>query len=102
MKAAKNLTSTLNLSIASPPSPKRPESRGNGNASSGSTTLSANSSPGIQPMEEDNVRRGESFDDGSLQSGEFQDQKPFAPYPLSIPQPMDGVSPRKKPRKQQL
>ena len=44
MKAAKNLTAAL--SISSPPSPKRPDSRGNGNASSGSTTISANSSPG--------------------------------------------------------
>ena len=54
LKAAKNLTPALSISTASPPSPKRPDSRGNGNASSGSTTISANSSPGLQIEECDN------------------------------------------------
>lgn len=46
LKAAKNLSTALNIPMTSPPSPIRPDSRGNGNVSSGSTTVSANSSPG--------------------------------------------------------
>lgn len=52
LKAARNLSAAL-VAMPSPPSPKRPDSRGNGNASSGSTTISANSSPGLQMEEMD-------------------------------------------------
>ncbi|CAL4085342.1 unnamed protein product [Meganyctiphanes norvegica] len=52
LKAARNLSAAL-VAMPSPPSPKRPDSRGNGNASSGSTTISANSSPGLQIEEMD-------------------------------------------------
>jgi len=84
-KAAKNLNPLFGtLSVAtpsSPPSPpKRPESRGNGGAhsSGGSTTISATSSPGLGT-----------------------DSPPLKPDIIEEERPME-MSPRKKPRKQQL
>ncbi|XP_067007404.2 histone deacetylase complex subunit SAP130 isoform X2 [Anabrus simplex] len=82
MKAQKNLTPVL-ASLAgpvSPPSPRRPDSRGNGgNSSGGSTTISATSSPGLGEAGEDSL-------------------PPIKQEPVE-----EGEkSPRKKPRKQQL
>lgn len=142
LKAAKNLTTSLSMSVPSPPSPKRPDSRGNGNASSGSTTISANSSPGLQIEEMDTgvtpVRGSGSHTPPSIKQEPPEDATIVLPRPpplsipapdicpptlnsmttatLTVPQPhlsvtslhapaqilADGLSPRKKPRKQQL
>ncbi|GFG33306.1 hypothetical protein Cfor_01801 [Coptotermes formosanus] len=89
LKAQKNLAPVLAAlnsgAPASPPSPRRPESRGNGgNSSGGSTTISATSSPGL----------GEAGDD-SL--------PPIKQEPVEEGErPPVEMSPRKKPRKQQL
>lgn len=94
MKAAKNLAPILsNLSAAPISPPSRPESRGNGNQSSGgSTTISATSSPGL-----DDVENSQPLPAVSLAAAvnnsiriEPDDDKP------------QEMSPRKKPRKQQL
>uniref|UniRef100_A0A6P7F1A4 Histone deacetylase complex subunit SAP130-A n=1 Tax=Diabrotica virgifera virgifera TaxID=50390 RepID=A0A6P7F1A4_DIAVI len=100
LKAAKNLVPILaslpsqpqvgsqahnlppNMPPASPPS--RPDSRGNGHSSGGSTTISATSSPGLAEVNEDSNH-------GIINSKEEEETKP----------PME-MSPRKKPRKQQL
>ncbi|XP_068212973.1 histone deacetylase complex subunit SAP130-A isoform X2 [Palaemon carinicauda] len=139
LKAVKNLTSTLSLPMPSPPSPKRPDSRGNGNASSGSTTISANSSPGLQIEEMDGSINNSLGGGGTgvrtppnLKQEPPEDATIVLPRPpinmssmdgtnslstaLTVPQPHltgagslgsgqtlpDGLSPRKKPRKQQL
>ncbi|XP_064093286.1 histone deacetylase complex subunit SAP130-A-like isoform X2 [Macrobrachium nipponense] len=140
LKAVKNLTSTLSLPMPSPPSPKRPDSRGNGNASSGSTTISANSSPGLQIEEMDGSSNNPPGGGGgggvhtppNLKQEPPEDATIVLPRPpvtvstvdganalpttLTVPQPHltgagslgsgqvlpDGISPRKKPRKQQL
>ncbi|XP_069684282.1 histone deacetylase complex subunit SAP130-A-like isoform X1 [Periplaneta americana] len=89
MKAQKNLAPVLAAlssgAPVSPPSPRRPDSRGNGgNSSGGSTTISATSSPGL----------GEAGDD-SL--------PPIKQEPVEEGErPPVEMSPRKKPRKQQL
>lgn len=89
LKAQKNLAPVLAAlnsgAPASPPSPRRPDSRGNGgNSSGGSTTISATSSPGL----------GEAGDD-SL--------PPIKQEPVEEGErPPVEMSPRKKPRKQQL
>ncbi|KAK7077590.1 hypothetical protein SK128_018666, partial [Halocaridina rubra] len=140
VKAVKNLTSALSLPMPSPPSPKRPDSRGNGNASSGSTTISANSSPGLQIEEMDGSTNNHPSGNISLHTPPNIKQEPpedatlVLPRPssvnnsaadgasnsiptttLNIPHPQlagstaiggahglpDGLSPRKKPRKQQ-
>lgn len=88
LKAAKNLTPVLTnvtqqpLPSVSPPS--RPDSRGNGHSSGGSTTISATSSPGLAEVNEDSM--------------------PHAPMNKEeeIVKPPMEMSPRKKPRKQQL
>lgn len=97
LKAAKNLVPILsNLSSqqpqlgaqaqslppASPPS--RPDSRGNGHSSGGSTTISATSSPGLAEINDDSNH-------AIINNKEEEETKP----------PME-MSPRKKPRKQQL
>ncbi|XP_053646561.1 histone deacetylase complex subunit SAP130-A isoform X2 [Cherax quadricarinatus] len=138
LKATKNLTAALSLPMPSPPSPKRPDSRGNGNASSGSTTISANSSPGLQIEELDGNSAPGGGNDTRTPPGIKQeppdDTSHVLPRPslsisttdisgnlattttLTVPQPSlsltglqgaaqilaDGLSPRKKPRKQQL
>lgn len=91
VKAQKNLTPLLSsLSVStpsSPPSPpKRPESRGNGGgqSSGGSTTISATSSPGLGA--------------GDPESPPIK-QEPVEEERVCPPIEM---SPRKKPRKQQL
>lgn len=91
VKAQKNLTPLLSsLSVStpsSPPSPpKRPESRGNGGgqSSGGSTTISATSSPGLGA--------------GDPESPPIK-QEPVEEERICPPIEM---SPRKKPRKQQL
>ncbi|XP_021935377.1 mucin-5AC isoform X2 [Zootermopsis nevadensis] len=89
LKAQKNLAPVLAAlssgAPVSPPSPRRPDSRGNGgNSSGGSTTISATSSPGL----------GEAGDD-SL--------PPIKQEPVEEGErPPVEMSPRKKPRKQQL
>lgn len=95
LKAAKNLTpvlQTLNIQTpphppSSPPSSPRPDSRGNGHSSGGSTTISATSSPGLAEVNDDSN----------------------PPVPMNIKEeeeeenkPAMEMSPRKKPRKQQL
>ncbi|XP_027211196.2 histone deacetylase complex subunit SAP130-A isoform X2 [Penaeus vannamei] len=144
LKAAKNLTAALCLPMPSPPSPKRPDSRGNGNASSGSTTISANSSPGLQIEELDGNSGGAATGNSAeLRTPPSIKQEPpedatvvlprqpvlcsmsetsaglttgIVTTTLNVPQPhlsvtsmhgasqalADGLSPRKKPRKQQL
>ncbi|XP_074030862.1 sin3A-associated protein 130 isoform X2 [Leptinotarsa decemlineata] len=98
LKVAKNLIPVLaNLpvqcsvsaaqvqsSLVSISPPLRPDSRGNGHSSGGSTTLSATSSPGLAEVNEDSNHV-------SNNNKEEEESKP----PL-------GMSPRKKPRKQQL
>ncbi|CAG9825085.1 unnamed protein product [Phaedon cochleariae] len=100
LKAAKNLTPVLvglptggagqHLAmgagqLTTPPSPpSRPDSRGNGHSSGGSTTISATSSPGPVELNEDS-------NPGLSSVKEEEESKP----PLEM-------SPRKKPRKQQL
>ncbi|XP_076069016.1 sin3A-associated protein 130 isoform X5 [Oratosquilla oratoria] len=151
LKAAKNLTSALSMPpMPSPPSPKRPDSRGNGNASSGSTTISATSSPdsslsGLQ-IEELETSSGGGINSGTppnIKQEPPEDANIIAPRPLPLHSsgpptsldssntlgtntsspltsdtlhisttvrsqtgltvlPADGLSPRKKPRKQQL
>ncbi|KAJ9583258.1 hypothetical protein L9F63_022391 [Diploptera punctata] len=92
MKAQKNLTpvlaalsSTSAPAPVSPPSPRRPDSRGNGgNSSAGSTTISATSSPGLGEGGEDSL-------------------PPIKQEPVDdTDRPPVEMSPRKKPRKQQL
>uniref|UniRef100_A0A6A7G2K9 Mucin-5AC-like n=2 Tax=Hirondellea gigas TaxID=1518452 RepID=A0A6A7G2K9_9CRUS len=94
-KACKNLSSALSFSCgsssgssSSPPSPKRPDSR---EASTGSVTLSANSSPGLLIEECDS-------------NEEPRPALPVIPVaaPVVTTSLPDGISPRKKPRKQQL
>ncbi|XP_030751138.1 histone deacetylase complex subunit SAP130 [Sitophilus oryzae] len=95
LKAAKNLTPALqNLAQhaaaqvpASPSPPPRPDSRGNGHSSGGSTTISATSSPGLPEVNEDSNPAVTM----NLKEEEDEETKP----------PME-MSPRKKPRKQQL
>lgn len=86
LKAAKNLAPILATLPQPPPSPpSRPDSRGNGHSSGGSTTISATSSPGL----------GEGNDDSI----------PHAPMNIKEEddaRPPPEMSPRKKPRKQQL
>lgn len=95
LKAAKNLAPLLaNLpqqqQQQQPPvsPPSRPDSRGNGHSSGGSTTISATSSPGLGEGNEDSI--------------------PHAPMNITKEEedvsrpPLPEMSPRKKPRKQQL
>lgn len=112
LKAAKNLASALQTlgqqtlqAPASPPSPPRPDSRGNGHSSGkfsrfyltemltylwvivgGSTTISATSSPGLPEINEDS-----NLVPMNLKDDDEEETKP----PIEM-------SPRKKPRKQQL
>lgn len=88
LKAAKNLTPVLvGVSQQLPPAPvsppSRPESRDNGHSSGGSTTISATSSPGLAEINED-----------SMPMAPLKEEEGAKP-------PME-MSPRKKPRKQQL
>ncbi|KAG5883158.1 hypothetical protein JTB14_033409 [Gonioctena quinquepunctata] len=95
MKVAKNLIPVLaNMPVQSPlpaqvqsmapaSPPSRPESRGNGHSSGGSTTISATSSPGLAEVNDDSNH--------AMNNKEDEESKP----PLEM-------SPRKKPRKQQL
>ncbi|XP_066157431.1 histone deacetylase complex subunit SAP130 [Euwallacea fornicatus] len=97
LKAAKNLSSAALLQGASqelpsqapssPLSPPRPDSRENGHSSSGSTTISATSSPGLPEVNEDSNPTPLDLKDDE----EEEESKP----------PVE-MSPRKKPRKQQL
>lgn len=87
LKVAKNLTPVLSSLPPAPPSPpSRPDSRGNGHSSGGSTTISATSSPGLAEGNEDSI--------------------PHAPMNIKeeedVTRPPVEMSPRKKPRKQQL
>lgn len=87
MKAAKNLMPVLsNVPTQAPVSPpSRPDSRGNGHSSGGSTTISATSSPGVAEGNDDSL--------------------PHIPMNIKEEEenrPPSDVSPRKKPRKQQL
>ncbi|XP_044267911.1 histone deacetylase complex subunit SAP130 isoform X1 [Tribolium madens] len=88
LKAAKNLTPVLtNLTQQPLPSispPSRPDSRGNGHSSGGSTTISATSSPGLAEVNEDSMPHA-----------------PMNKEDEGVKPPME-MSPRKKPRKQQL
>jgi histone deacetylase complex subunit SAP130 len=88
LKAARNLTPVLtNLTQQPLPSispPSRPDSRGNGHSSGGSTTISATSSPGLAEVNEDSMPH-----------------VPLNKEDESTKPPME-MSPRKKPRKQQL
>lgn len=88
LKAAKNLTPVLtNLTQQPLPSispPSRPDSRGNGHSSGGSTTISATSSPGLAEVNED-----------SMPHTPMNKEEEMVKPPLEM-------SPRKKPRKQQL
>lgn len=96
LKAAKNLSTALsNLSHqqqqqqqnAAPISPPiRPDSRGNGHSSGGSTTISATSSPGLAEVNEDSMPHV------PMNNKEEEPE----------PKPVMEMSPRKKPRKQQL
>lgn len=87
LKAAKNLAPAL-AALPQPPAspPSRPDSRGNGHSSGGSTTISATSSPGLAEGNEDSIPH----------------------IPMNIKEEEDNnrppteMSPRKKPRKQQL
>lgn len=87
LKAVKNLAPAL-ASLPQPPAspPSRPDSRGNGHSSGGSTTISATSSPGLAEGNEDSIPH----------------------VPMNIKEEEDNnrppteMSPRKKPRKQQL
>lgn len=86
LKAVKNLVPVLtNMPTQAPVSPpSRPDSRGNGHSSGGSTTISATSSPGV---------------------AEGDDSMPHIPMNIKEEEenrPPSDVSPRKKPRKQQL
>ncbi|XP_050309445.1 histone deacetylase complex subunit SAP130-A [Anthonomus grandis grandis] len=98
LKAAKNLIPTLQNSsqqqvphpLASPPSPPRPDSRGNGHTSGGSTTISATSSPGLPEVNDD------CSDPAVMLNNLKEDEEEESSKP-----PME-MSPRKKPRKQQL
>ncbi|XP_022913567.1 histone deacetylase complex subunit SAP130 [Onthophagus taurus] len=85
LKSAKNLQTVL-TSLAQQPSspPSRPDSAGNGNSSAGSTTISATSSPGPGETNEDSLPP-------IPMNKEEEENRP----PLEM-------SPRKKPRKQQL
>nr|CAI5827699.1 unnamed protein product [Callosobruchus analis] len=93
LKAAKNLQPVL-ATIPSaqqqqqPPlsPPSRPDSRGNGHSSGGSTTISATSSPGIAEINEDSNH--------ATVVNNLKEEEESKP-PLEM-------SPRKKPRKQQL
>lgn len=86
------ILSNLSASPISPPS--RPESRGNGNNSSGgSTTISATSSPGL-----DDAENSQPLPPANLAQAVSNSIK-LEPDDLDKPQEM---SPRKKPRKQQL
>lgn len=92
LKAQKNLTPLLSsLSVStpsSPPSPpKRPESRGNGGgqSSGGSTTISATSSPGLGTADPESPP--------IKQEPGIEEERIGPPVEMS---------PRKKPRKQQL
>ncbi|CAG9767547.1 unnamed protein product [Ceutorhynchus assimilis] len=87
MKAAKNLMQALQTAPPSPPSPPRPDSRDNGH-SSGSTTISATSSPGLGEINEDS---NPLVAMNAIKEEEEEDVKPAL-----------EMSPRKKPRKQQL
>lgn len=89
LKAAKNLAPQLGILPIQPQAPisppSRPDSGGNGNSSGGSTTISATSSPGLAETNEDSMPH----------------------IPLNIKEeenarPPPEMSPRKKPRKQQL
>ncbi|XP_023715026.1 mucin-5AC isoform X2 [Cryptotermes secundus] len=89
LKAQKNLAPVLAAlssgAPVSPPSPRRPDSRGNGgNSSGGSTTISATSSPELGEAGDDSLPpiKQEPVDEGE--------------------RPPVEMSPRKKPRKQQL
>lgn len=88
LKAARNLTPVLtNLTQQPLPSispPSRPDSRGNGHSSGGSTTISATSSPGLAEVNENSMPH-----------------VPLNKEDESTKPPME-MSPRKKPRKQQL
>ncbi|XP_060516637.1 histone deacetylase complex subunit SAP130 isoform X2 [Cylas formicarius] len=91
LKAAKNLTPVLQTfgqqsSIQGPlsPQPPRPDSRDNGHSSGGSTTISATSSPGLAEVNEDS---------NPPILINMKDEEVKAPLEMS---------PRKKPRKQQL
>uniref|UniRef100_A0A1B6CU18 Histone deacetylase complex subunit SAP130 C-terminal domain-containing protein n=1 Tax=Clastoptera arizonana TaxID=38151 RepID=A0A1B6CU18_9HEMI len=93
LKAQKNLTPLLtSLSVttpSSPPSPpKRPESRGNGGnqSSGGSTTISATSSPGLGAADPESP---------PIKQEPGIEEERIAGPPVEM-------SPRKKPRKQQL
>ncbi|KAK5645713.1 hypothetical protein RI129_004177 [Pyrocoelia pectoralis] len=90
LKAAKNLASQLGVLPIQPQAapispPSRPDSGGNGNSSGGSTTISATSSPGLAETNEDSM--------------------PHIPINIKEEEnarPPPEMSPRKKPRKQQL
>ncbi|XP_017773055.1 PREDICTED: histone deacetylase complex subunit SAP130-A isoform X2 [Nicrophorus vespilloides] len=86
MKAAKNLISALsNLQQQSPVSPlSRPDSRNNGHSSGGSTTISATSSPGLADGNDDSMPHV------PMNKDEEENRPPLE------------MSPRKKPRKQNL
>lgn len=100
LKAAKNLTPVLTTlsqsSPISPPLPPRPDSRGNGHSSGGSTTISATSSPGLVEVNEDSMPHVPAINvkDEHDSNDKVQQQQ-------QLPAMME-VTPRKKPRKQQL
>ncbi|KAF6214435.1 hypothetical protein GE061_009178 [Apolygus lucorum] len=121
IKVTKNLApvlSGLTVSASSPPCPpgsppKRPESGQSGVSSSGSTTVSANSSPGESPTA---TLKQENVDEDMATSAALpvtsiastiMSSAPSRPQILNPPPPTSSahqteMSPRKKPRKQQL
>lgn len=86
LKAMKNLAPVL-ATLPQPPvsPPSRPDSTGNGHSSGGSTTISATSSPGLAETNDDSIPHT------PMNIKEEEDNRPPA-----------EMSPRKKPRKQQL
>ncbi|KRT79510.1 hypothetical protein AMK59_6762, partial [Oryctes borbonicus] len=83
LKSAKNLQTALSSVLSQPPI--SPDSAGNGNSSGGSTTISATSSPGPGEVNDDSLPHA------PMNIKEEEENRP----PLEM-------SPRKKPRKQQL
>lgn len=105
LKAAKNLTpvlATLSASCLPPISPpSRPDSRGTGQSSAGSTTISATSSPGPDESPSPPTPVNASSVLLSVSRTIEQEQIKQREAAEDTRPPME-MSPRKKPRKQQL
>lgn len=99
LKAAKNLAPILQTLSAPISPPSRPESRDNGGQSSGgSTTISATSSPGL----DDVADNSQPLPPVSISSAAAQAAIKLEPEDDRVQPQSQEVSPRKKPRKQQL